>query len=178
MNPQGMLTHTRLFSKQLPSPVGLPFHFYRAAVAGIEPAPRRLTAVSPYQHRPHRIIFQHFGRVIERRCLEAEPQLGTDQLFQSIQVRTAGFEPAISYSRRTRISRLSHVLIDRAPSGSRTRTSAMARQQATATSWTLMSRLVVKEHEEHQVGFEPTLPQYECGVLAAGRPVRGKMLIK
>ena len=25
--------------------------------------------------------------------------------------------------------------------------------------------------KEHQVGLEPTLPHYECGVLAAGRPV-------
>jgi hypothetical protein len=37
---------------------------------------------------------------------------------------------------------------------------------------------IVKEHpprgcgrSEHQVGLEPTLPHYECGVLAAGRPV-------
>ena len=26
---------------------------------------------------------------------------------------------------------------------------------------------------EHRVGVEPTLPHYECGVLAAGRPVLG-----
>lgn len=84
-NPQGLAA--RLFSRQLPSPVGLPFQFgthesekhqagiepafllgktlfvgfscrvrARAAVAGIEPASRRLTAAGPYQHRPHRNI--------------------------------------------------------------------------------------------------------------------------
>ena len=26
-------------------------------------------------------------------------------------------------------------------------------------------------YREHRVGLEPTLPHYECGVLAAGRPV-------
>ena len=30
------------------------FHFYQAAVAGIEPASRRLTVAFPYQHRTHR----------------------------------------------------------------------------------------------------------------------------
>lgn len=85
-------------SSGVPSPVGLPFR--KAAAAGIEPASRRLTAAFPYQHRTHRI----------------NP------------VRTAGFEPTISCTRNTRNTRLSHVLITRAPSGSRTRTSAMARQ--------------------------------------------------
>ncbi len=50
---------TRLFSKQLPSPIGLPFQNHQnnttAAEAGIEPATRRLTVVIPYQHRTHRI---------------------------------------------------------------------------------------------------------------------------
>ena len=42
----------RLFSKQLPSPIGLPFR--KAAEAGIEPASRRSTVAFPYQHRTHR----------------------------------------------------------------------------------------------------------------------------
>ena len=39
-------------SNGLPSPVGLPSR--KAAVAGIEPASRRLTAAYPYQHGSHR----------------------------------------------------------------------------------------------------------------------------
>ncbi len=74
--------------------------FSSAAEAGIEPATKRLTVAFPYQHRTHRII----------------------------SVRTAGFEPAISCFRNTRDTKLPHVLFSRAPSGSRTRTSAMARQ--------------------------------------------------
>ena len=37
----------------------------------------------------------------------------------------------------------------------------------------LLGRHAVRSMEvkEHQVGLEPTLPHYECGVLAAGRPV-------
>ena len=61
----------------------------RAAVAGIEPASLRLTAACPYQHGPHRIT----------------------------KGRTAGFEPAISCSRRTRNAKLSHVLITERPVG-------------------------------------------------------------
>ena len=51
-----------------------------------------------------------------------------------------GFEPTISCSRSRRIPRLSHTLRSKAPSGSRTRTSAMARQQAAATSWVHSNR--------------------------------------
>ena len=54
------------------------------------------------------------------------------------QVRTAGFEPAISCARGARNTKLSHVLNLKAPSGNRTRASAMARQQATSTSWALV----------------------------------------
>ena len=43
-------------------------------------------------------------------------------------VRTVGLEPTISCAQSTRNTRLSHVLNPRAPSGSRTHTSAMARQ--------------------------------------------------
>ncbi len=106
-NPQGR--EARPGSSGVPSPVGLTFR--KAAEAGIEPASGRVTTVCPYQHEHHRIIHS---------------------------VRMAGFEPAISCSRRTRNTRLSHTLKvlsvppleaeTRAPSGSRTHTSAMARQ--------------------------------------------------
>lgn len=33
-------------------------------------------------------------------------------------------------------------------------------------------------YREHQVGLEPTLPHYECGVLAAGRLVRKKREVR
>ena len=52
----------------------------------------------------------------------------------------------------------------RAPSGSRTRTSAMARQYAAATSWALVVFSIVKD-QEHWVGIEPTSPRYEGGIL-------------
>jgi hypothetical protein len=53
----------------------------KAAVAGIEPASKRLTAACPYQHEHHRNVVY----------VAAEAD-----------VRTAGLEPAISCSRCTR----------------------------------------------------------------------------
>ena len=53
------------------------FHSYPAAVAGIEPASRRLTVAFPYQHRTHRIEHQSAW---------------------------SGFEPTISCTQGTRIS--------------------------------------------------------------------------
>ena len=51
-------------------------------------------------------------------------------------VSTAGFEPAVSCSRSTRqYQAFLRPVCQRAPSGSRTRTFAMARRQAAATSW-------------------------------------------
>ena len=69
------------------------------------------------------------------------------------------------------MARLSHVLNLKAPSGSRTRTSAMARRQAAATSWALRLEAELSKIQEHRVGLEPTSPHYGCGVLAAERPV-------
>ena len=102
-NPQGC--EARPGSSGVPSPIGVSFR--KAAEAGIEPASRRLTVAFPYQHRTHRIMSL---------SVRLAP------------VRTVGFEPTISCSRGTRNTRLSHVLTYRAPSGSRTHTSAMARQ--------------------------------------------------
>ena len=51
------------------------FNMHRAAVAGIEPASRRLTVAFPYQHRTHRITL----------------------------VSVVGLEPTISCSQGTRI---------------------------------------------------------------------------
>ena len=59
----------------------------------------------------------------------------------------------------------------RAPSGSRTRTSALARRHAAATSWALDCEHQVVKEPEHRVGLEPTSPHYGCGILAARRPV-------
>ena len=128
-------------SSGVPSPVGL--YFRKAAAAGIEPASGRLTATYPDQHGTHRIT----------------------------SVRTAGFEPAISCSRGTRNTRLSYVLNLRAPSGSRTRTSAMARRQAAATSWALAWKPGCQRSREHREGLEPSSPHYESGVFAARSPV-------
>ncbi len=65
----------------------------KAAVAGIEPATERLTAAHPYQHEHH------------RNGISLSPQ--------GRKVGVAGFEPTISCSRRTRISKLSHTPITR-----------------------------------------------------------------
>ena len=80
-------------------------------------------------------------------------------------VRTAGLEPAFSCAQGTRDTKLPHALIPRAPSGSRTRTSAMAKRQATATSWALDWLPNCQRPIEHREGIEPSLPHYECGVV-------------
>ena len=81
----------------------------QAPAAGIEPATKRLTVALPYQHRTHRNV----------KWRETDSNH-----------RPPGYErPCQSHSELpTAPSR-------KAPSGSRTHTSAMARQQATATSW-------------------------------------------
>lgn len=86
-------------------------------------------------------------------------------------VKAAGFEPAISGSRNRRNPRLSHALNEEAPSGSRTRTSAMARRQATATSWAQTNVPNCQRTPEHGLGLGPRFPPYEGGVFAARRPV-------
>ena len=68
----------------------------------------------------------------------------------------------------TRSARLSHILICKMPSGSRTHTSAMARQQATATSWAqncITTKLSKIKNQEHRAGIEPASPRYDGGVL-------------
>ena len=108
----------RLFSKQLPSPIGLPFH--KAAEAGIEPASRRLTVAFPYQHRTHRIKL----------------------------VRTAGFEPAISCARGTRNDQAFPRPEKNAPSRNRTDTPCMASRKAATTSWAqAIANQIVKDRE-------------------------------
>lgn len=125
----------------------------------------------------------------------------------------AGIEPAISGSQNRRNFHLSYTLNhsstprwrthhvrQKAPSGNRTRSSAMARQQATTTSWAQkIGYRIVKEPvrcnpdspstwhlegttphrtkwtgfrtQEHRMGVEPMSPHYENGILAARRPV-------
>ena len=97
-NPQGC--YAQPFSRRTPSPVGLPFRL--AAEAGIEPATRRLTAAFPYQYRTHRII-----------CLATALAQASSLSLGGLRllVRMAGFEPAVSCSRRTRNARLSHTLM-------------------------------------------------------------------
>ena len=119
----------RPLSGRLPSPVGLPFR--KAAVAGIEPATRRLTGARPYQHRPHRNRSQDGG--IWTRDLVL-PKHAEYQAF----LRPA-CEPGTNHAPgRRRVTTTDEPIrsgLRRAPSGSRTRTFAMARRQAAATSW-------------------------------------------
>ena len=119
-NPQGR--EARPGSSGMPSPVGLPFrtpeafHFSitnayaashasrrshsrrcgtaAAAVAGIEPASRRLTAASPYQHRPHRIV-QSAQSDLNRRSRAPEARGFPDFPIRRVQERPAGVEPAL-----------------------------------------------------------------------------------
>ncbi len=68
-----------------------------------------------------------------------------------------------------------------APSGNRTRTSALAERQAAVTSWARLSlarsRLrsyadaELSRSREHRAGVEPAPPPYEGGVRPAGPPV-------
>ena len=97
----------RPLSRRLPSPVGLSFR--KAAVAGIEPASGRLTAAYPYQHGSHRIV----------------------SINQSIRIQIG----ALMLSKHVSVPGFPMSCVSKAPSGSRTRTSAMARRQAAATSW-------------------------------------------
>ena len=98
----------------------------------------------------------------------------------AMKVRAAGFEPAVSCSRDHRSAAVPGGIpgfptscIERAPSGSRTRTFAMARRQAAATSWARKRCAGLSKTKEHPTnlrsvpGLEPASPHYECGVLAA-----------
>ena len=128
-NPQG--SSLACFRDRCHRPLACPS--VEAAAAGIEPAKGRLTGACLYQHRPHRNRNQG-GRI--RTCALKLPELARCQAsLHPGKVGAGGFEPPISCSRSTRVSRLPHTPKRTAPSGSRTRTSAMARQQATATSW-------------------------------------------
>ena len=85
----------RLFSKQLPSPIGLPFR--KAAEAGIEPASRRLTVAFPYQHRTHRN--SQSGRLdLNQRSRAPEARAPFPEILAKLshalnRMRPAGIEP-------------------------------------------------------------------------------------
>ena len=69
--------------------------YSRAAVAGIEPASGRLTARLPYQHRPHRNMYQSAWSDLNRRS--PAPEAGGIPGFPTrriIQKHPAGVEPA------------------------------------------------------------------------------------
>ena len=107
---------------------------------GIEPASGWLIAAYLYQHGSHRN-----------------------------QVRTAGFEPAISCSRSTRNTRLSYVLSER-PAGVELALPPWRGSRLPLHHGRVFMGRIVKDRE-HQEGLEPSSPHYGCGVLAAGRPV-------
>jgi hypothetical protein len=85
-------------------------------VAGIEPASKRLTAARPYQHEHHRIT--------------SRPS----------QVGVAGFEPTMSCSRSTRISRLAYTPLSK-------------RRE-------LPSSKEPRHHKKHPAGVEPVHPPW------------------
>ena len=129
-------------SSGVPSPVGLPFRYCRLQQEGSNLHP-----------------------LLNRQVDYRYPML------EKASVKAAGFEPAISGSRNRRNPRLSHALNEEAPSGSRTRTSAMARRQAAATSWAQTNVPNCQRTPEHRLGLGPRFPPYEGGVFAARRPV-------
>ena len=84
-----------------------------------------------------------------------------------MQVRVAGFEPAVSGFRRRRNSRLSHTLI--AKSTQRESNPHIRHGKAAGSRYIMgaKNRTKLSKIAEHQVGLEPTLPHYGCGILAA-----------
>ena len=78
-----------------------------------------------------------------------------------------GLEPSLVSLTGSRLTVGPHRILQ-APSGSRTHTSAMARQQATATSWAqkcITTKLSKIKNQEHRAGIEPASPRYDGGVL-------------
>ena len=129
-------------SNRLPSPIGLPFR--KAAATGIEPVSGRLSAACSYQHELHRN-----------------------------KVGVVRFELTISCAQGRRIPRLSHT-----PHKSIQRESNPHFRHGEPVGFryimdaNVLIGLSKNRHiREHQVGLEPTLPHYGCGVLAAERPV-------
>ena len=86
------------------------------------------------------------------------------------QVRTAGFEPAISCARGTRNPRLSHVLKQERPAGIEPTLPPWQGSRLPLHHGRLCHNQIVKQRE-HRAGLEPASPHYGCGVLAARRPV-------
>ncbi len=121
----------------------------KAAVAGIEPASGRLTAAYPYQHGSHRN-----------------------------QVRTAGVEPAISCARDQRCASVPGGIpgfpTSCCKSAQRELNPHFRHGKAAGCRYIMGAIYVgrIVKDREHRAGVEPTLPRYECGVLATGRPVR------
>ena len=122
-----------------------------APAAGIEPASSRLTA----------------GRSVPARAPPESIQSGRPDSNRRSPGPEPGGLPGFPTPRPVEV-----------PSGSRTRTSAMARRQAAATSWAHFTVTELsKRSRGHRVGLEPTPPHYGCGVLAAGRPVHATIRV-
>ena len=92
-------------------------------------------------------------------------------------VRMAGFEPAISCSRGTRITKLSHILNRERPAGVEPALPPWQGSRLPLHHGRFWQNRIVKEHKSTGPpcravpGLEPTSPHYECGIFAAGRPV-------
>ena len=88
-----------------------------------------------------------------------------------MEVRTAGFEPAISWTRTTRNARLSHVLFIK--SAQRELNPRFRLGKAAGCRYIMGAICVCRivKDREHRAGLEPASPHYGCGILAAGRPV-------
>ena len=129
-NPQG--SSLACFRDRCHRPLACPS--VEAAAAGIEPAKGRLTGACLYQHRPHRNKSGWQDLNLRSQAPRACAMPGFATLWQSRcgQIRTAD----LVLPKHAGFQTTPHTDFNfKAPSGSRTRTSAMARQQATATSW-------------------------------------------
>ncbi len=89
-----------------------------------------------------------------------------------MQVRTAGFEPALSCSRSTRNTWLSYVLSIKSAQRELNPRSLHGKQVGFRYIMGALWCARLSKIKEHQAGLEPASPHYGCGILAAGRPVR------
>ena len=143
-----------------------------AAAAGIEPAKGRLTGACLYQHRPHRNLSQG-GRI--RTCALKLPELARCQAsLHPGKVGAGGFEPPISCSRSTRVSRLPHAPISTSkhPAGVEPALPPWQGSRLPLHHGRRITGRIVKEQSTGPrstavPGLEPTSPHYGCGLLAA-----------
>ena len=135
----------------------------------------------PARAPPHQTT--RLDRVAEPSRLAIVDRSGSNNLTQFNQIRTAGFEPAISCSRSTRPVQCERgqtfprpdkcrlTVCRERPAGVEPALPPWQGSRLPLHHGRVVNEQIVKERVEHRVGLEPTSPHYGCGVLAAERPV-------